>query len=325
LAGPVELELAKAVEQLPGRNGLPGGSRYELKYDGYRCAVVRRNGTVRLWSRNGTDLTDKFPDVHKALDAQLQRDCVLDGELIVWNGERLDFGALQQRMITSAATIRRQLAPKWPASYVAFDLLAIDKIDIRMMRLSDRQRRLTSLATGWRPPLQLSPVTDDPDEACEWLDAFSYSGVEGLVVKGAGTRYQPGRRDWVKVKNRDTIEVIVGAVTGSIDHPEVVVCGRYRGRDLEIVGRTVPLDPAQANELAAVLKPAGDRHPWPDEISAGYWGRGAKKVPIVKVRPLIVAEVAADAARQGDHYRHPLRFHRVRGDLTPNDVDRLPV
>ncbi len=90
LAGPVELELAKAVEQLPGRNGLTGGSRYELKYDGYRCAVVRRSGTVRLWSRNGTDLTDKFPDVHKALDAQLERDCVLDGELLVWNGERLE-------------------------------------------------------------------------------------------------------------------------------------------------------------------------------------------------------------------------------------------
>lgn len=83
----------------------------------------------------------------------------------------------------------------------------------------------------------------------------------------------------------------------------------YRGSDLEIVGRTVPLNPAQADELAAVLKPAGDRHPWPDEISAGYWGRGAKKVPIVKVRPLVVAEVVADAAMQGDHYGHPLRFH----------------
>jgi hypothetical protein len=101
--------------------------------------------------------------------------------------------------------------------------------------------------------------------------------------------------------------VIVGAVTGSIDRPEVVVCGRYRGSDLEIVGRTVPLNPAQAKELAACLKPAGDRHPWPDEIIAGYWGRGAKKISLVKVRPLVVAEVAADAAMQGDRYCHPLR------------------
>lgn len=126
---------------------------------------------------------------------------MLDGELVVWTGERLDFGAIQQRMVNSAATIRRQLAPMRPASYVAFDLLAVDRVDIRMMRLSDRQKRLTSLAAAWRPPLQLSPVTDDPDEAREWLDAFSYSGVEGLVVKGAATRYQPGRRDWVKVNS----------------------------------------------------------------------------------------------------------------------------
>jgi hypothetical protein len=53
----------------------------------------------------------------------------INGELVVGTGERLDFGALQQRMVNSAATIRRRLAPKEPASYVAFDLLAIDQVD----------------------------------------------------------------------------------------------------------------------------------------------------------------------------------------------------
>jgi hypothetical protein len=125
------------------------------------------------------------------------------------------------------------------------------------------------------------------------------------------------------VKHRDTIEVIVGAMTGSIERPEVVVCGRYRVSDLEIIGQTVPLNPAQAAELARALKPAGVRHPWPDEIGAGHWGRGATGIPVVKVRPVVVAEVAADAAKQGNHHLHPLRFHRVRADLTPNDVDRL--
>jgi ATP-dependent DNA ligase len=96
-------------------------------------------------------------------------------------------------------------------------------------------------------------------------------GVEGLVVKGAASRYTPGRREaWGKFKQRETIEVIVGAVTGSINQPEVAVCGRYRGRELEIVGRTVPLSPTQAAELAAALKPAGVRHPWPDEIGPGH-------------------------------------------------------
>jgi ATP-dependent DNA ligase len=180
----------------------------------------------------------------------------LDGELVVWTGDRLDFDALQQRMVNTAATVRRRLVPAQPASFVAFDVLAVGDVDVRPMRWTVRRQRLESLAKGWAPPLQVSPITADVDEAREWLEAFKSSGVEGLVVKGASTRYQPGRRDWVK--RRDTIEVIVGAVTGSIDRPEVVVCGRYRGSDLEIVGRTVPLNPAQAKELGAVLKPAGD-------------------------------------------------------------------
>jgi ATP-dependent DNA ligase len=118
--------------------------------------------------------------------------------------------------------------------------------------------------------------------------------------------------------------VIVGAVTGSLTRPEVAVCGLYRGRELEIVGRTVPLSPTQAAELAVALKPAGVRHPWPDEIGPGHWGRGAKKVAIVKVKPVVVVEVAADAAKQGDHYRHPLRFHRLRPDLRPEDLPPVP-
>ncbi|TCN34473.1 ATP dependent DNA ligase-like protein [Kribbella sp. VKM Ac-2500] len=69
------------------------------------------------------------------------------------------------------------------------------------MRWTVRRRRLESLAGRWVPPLEVSPVTADADEAREWLDAFKSSGVEGLVVKGASTRYQPGRRDWVKVNS----------------------------------------------------------------------------------------------------------------------------
>jgi ATP-dependent DNA ligase len=121
--------------------------------------------------------------------------------LVVWTGDRLDFDALQQRMVNTAATVRRRLAPAQPASFVAFDVLAIGSVDVRAMRWTVRRRRLESLAGRWVPPLQVSPVTADADEAREWLDAFKSSGVEGLAVKGASTRYQPGRRDWVKVNS----------------------------------------------------------------------------------------------------------------------------
>jgi ATP-dependent DNA ligase len=110
--------------------------------------------TARIWSRRGTALTEKFPNAVAAAIRQLAEGIVCDGELVVWSGERLDFDALQEGMVNTAATV------------------------------------------GVPPPLQLSPVTSDPDEAREWLDAFKTAGVEGLVVKGASTRYQPGRRDW---------------------------------------------------------------------------------------------------------------------------------
>jgi ATP-dependent DNA ligase len=321
LLGPVALELARAVEQLPGQHGMPGGARYELKWDGFRAGVVRRDGEVRLWSRNGRDFTAKFPDVQAALEAQLTTDCVLDGELVVWTGDRLDFDALQQRMVNTAGTVRRRLAPTQPASFVAFDVLAVGDVDVRPMRWTVRRQRLEALAGRWVPPLQLSPVTADIDEAREWLDAFKSSGVEGLVVKGASTRYQPGRRDWVKVKHRETMDAIVGAVTGSLRAPEVLVIGRYRGKDLEVIGRTVKLKDEQAAEIGKLLKPAGARHPWPDEI-ATHWGKGSK-TPLIKVQPRSVVEVAADAALQAGHFRHPVRLVRIRAELHPIDVPQI--
>jgi ATP-dependent DNA ligase len=119
----------------------------------------------------------------------------------LWTGERLDFDALQQRVVNTAVTVRTRLASAQRASFIVFDVLAVDSVDIRTMRWTARRSRLESLAANWQPPLQLSPVTDDPTEAWEWLVAFKASGVEGLVVKGASTRYHPGRRDWIKANS----------------------------------------------------------------------------------------------------------------------------
>jgi hypothetical protein len=91
-----------------------------------------------------------------------------------------------------------------------------------------------------------------------------------------------------------------------------------------VVGRTAPLNDRQAAELASLLKLAGTRRPWPDEIGSGRWDGKNSKVPLVKVQPQVVIEVAADAARQGDSYRHPLRYLRPRADLEPGDVELLP-
>ncbi|ONI76756.1 hypothetical protein BWI15_05580 [Kribbella sp. ALI-6-A] len=89
-----------------------------------------------------------------------------------------------------------------------------------------------------------------------------------------------------------------------------------------MIGRTVKLKSDQAAVLAKLLKPASARHPWPDQI-ATHWGKGSK-TPIIKVQPKVVVEVAADAALQAGHYRHPLRLMRHRADVQPEDVPTLP-
>jgi ATP-dependent DNA ligase len=126
----------------------------------------------------------------------------INGELVILGVDgRLSFDALQQRLVTSPANARNLVATV-PASYVAFDLPAIGGVDLRTQRWTVRRRRLEQLAAAWALPLQVSPVTDDLEEAQEWFDVLPEAmGVEGLVVKGASSRYVGGRRDWLKIRS----------------------------------------------------------------------------------------------------------------------------
>jgi len=322
LAGPVAVTLARAVERIPPSAALSGGCWYEPKWDGFRLVVVRSAGGTRVWSRQGRDLTARFPDVVAAARAQLPAGTVLDGEVVIWSADRLDFGLLQQRMVTAASRIA-PLAAAHPASYVAFDVLAVGGDDVRRDPLVRRRAALERLATGWKPPMQLSPITADQDEAAAWMAAYRPAGVEGLVAKGRATRYLPGRRDWLKVKSRETTEVVVGGVLGPLSAPQQLVAGRYRDGELVLVGRTGPLDPRQSAEVAAALTPAAADHPWPDRVGTGRFGGGRLSVPLTKVAPTVVAEVSADAALTAGVFRHPLRYVRLRPDLSPPDVPTL--
>jgi ATP-dependent DNA ligase len=323
LAGPVAVQLARPVRTIPAANALTGGCLYEPKWDGYRLVVVRSGSSTRVWSKQGRDLTERFPDIAAAALAQVPAGTVLDGEVVIWNDSRLDFGLLQQRMVTAAGQLGRLVAAH-PASYVAFDLLAAGGADLRGQRLSRRRAALEELAGRWAPPMELSPATADPEEARRWFDDFRQAGVEGLVAKGAGTRYAPGRREWLKVKSWETTEVLAGGVIGPIERPSQLVAGRYRDGQLVVVGRSSPLAPRQAAELAAVLGPAADDHPWPDRIGTGRFGGGRLSVPLTRVDPSLVVEVSADAALQAGVFRHPLRFVRVRPDLRPEDLPPVP-
>lgn len=147
LTGPVDVELARSVETIPIPSALPGGARYEPKWDGYRAVVVRRGREARIWSRQRKDLTDRFPDIAAAATRQLPDGAVIDGELVISIDGRLNFDALQRRLVTAPANAKHLVASV-PASYVAFDLLTVGGVDLRTQRWTVRRARLEQLASG---------------------------------------------------------------------------------------------------------------------------------------------------------------------------------
>ena len=117
-----------------------------------------------------------------------------------------------------------------------------------------------------RPPLQLTPQTDDLATAEQWMREYALApvGVEGVVAKGMADAYLPDQRGWVKVKIRDTADALVGAVVGTVERPQRLVLGRFVDGQLRMIGSTGDLRPEQQAEVAALLV-AAEEHPWPTE------------------------------------------------------------
>ena len=320
LRPPVKVALARAVEKIPRPNALPGGALYEPKWDGWRVNLFRDGDETLMLSRQGKDLSRYFPDVIAAAAAQVPPGCVLDGEAVIWSGERLNFSALQQRLSTSAKAMAN-LARRVPAHFVAFDLLAVAGHDIRDQQLRVRRQLLEELAKDWSEVLELSPVTTDPETARRWFEELPATGIEGLVIKGAAQPYDASRI-WLKIKHRETIDVVCAAVIGPIDKPEAVVAGLLIDGELRIVGRSASRKPAAAKQLGSQLTPAAGEHSWPERIKSTTLDRfnpGQDETVLTLIEPVVI-EVSADTAWSGQSFRHTLRFIRSRPELDPADV-----
>lgn len=324
MRAPIEPMLAAPVESLgPIRPGAPGW--FEPKYDGYRALVCVDEPATRIWSRRGHDITGAFPEIAGAARESLEPGTVLDGEILIWTGAGFDFPALQRRLAAGRGSSRgaTRMAREQPASMIAFDLLARGGTDLLTEPLRARRAALEALALA--PPIQVTPRTIDIDEARAWVEDYRQAevGIEGLVIKDPQAPYEPGRRGWAKYRIRDTHEVIVGAVTGTVAEPRELIVGLLDPdtRRLEIAGATTPLDRRQRAQVAALLRPAVGEHPWPSQIGSGRLGRwdGAPR-EVVLVEPLLVIEVSADTAREHGRWRHVVRFVRPRPDLTPAEI-----
>src|ERR671921_1194564 len=168
---PVSPMLAKAATKLPTGDGF----FYEPKWDGFRCIVFRDGDEVELGSRNERPLTRYFPEVVAAVKEALPERCVVDGEIVVPQGDRLHFESLLQRIHPAESRVNL-LAEQTPAHFVAFDLLAVGDESFMDTPLGERRRKLDQVLGKVTAPVHRTSVTDDPALARQWFGTFEGAG-----------------------------------------------------------------------------------------------------------------------------------------------------
>lgn len=330
--------LAKLSRKLPVGDDLV----YEPKWDGFRCIAFRDAAEVELGSRNERPLTRYFPELLDPIRAAFPQRAVVDGEIVIAGPEGLDFDALLQRIHPADSRVR-MLAESTPASFVAFDLIALDGTDLRKAPFSERRKLLEEALSGALPPVHVTPATSDPAVARDWFARFEGAGLDGVVAKGAGLTYREDERVMVKVKHERTADCVVagfrwhksGGVVGSL------LLGLYDDAGvLHHVGVTASFTVARRRELVDEIAPyrvdSLDDHPWQGwsapEPKAGRkpgapsrWN-AAKDLRFEPLAPKLVCEVAYDHL-QRDRFRHGTTFRRWRPDKEPESCtyDQLEV
>ena len=333
---PVEPMLAKAADALPSGDGW----LYEPKWDGFRALVFRDGDEVYTQSRDLKPLDRYFPELADPLRAALPDRCVLDGEVVISHDGALDFEALLLRIHPAASRVR-MLAAESPASFVAWDLLALDDEDLRSVPQGERRSRLESALADAPAPVHLTPATTDRARAVEWFERFEGAGLDGVIAKPIGAPYQPGKRAMLKIKHQRTADCVVAGFrwhkNGLGTHVGSLLLGLYDdGGTLHHVGITSSFTwdrrAALAEELVPWREGALDEHPWKewaewattgDTDASGQrlpgatsrWNRG-KDLSWEPLRAERVVEVAYDHL-QGDRFRHATTFKRWRPDKPP--------
>ncbi|HET8603779.1 MAG TPA: ATP-dependent DNA ligase [Marmoricola sp.] len=332
---PVRPMLAKSVKGIPDPTKVDGGLSFEPKWDGFRCIVFRDGDEVELTSRNTKPLTRYFPEVVEAVRTQLPPRCVLDGELFVAQGARLEFETLQERIHPAASRIKL-LAEQTPASFVAFDLLALGQESLETQPFSERRSRLEDALDGLGGPAYLTRTTTDPAEAEQWFRHFEGAGLDGVVAKPLSTPYQQNVRSMLKIKHARTADVVLAGYrlhkSSTESRPLLgsMLLGLYDGDRLQHVGVAASFTEKRRAELMTELRPLecslGD-HPWgeweewaianPDRVpgTQSRWSQG-KDLSFVPLRPERVLEVGYEHM-EGRRFRHTAQFKRWRPDREP--------
>jgi ATP-dependent DNA ligase len=335
---PIEPMLAKPIDGLPAS---AEGLAFEPKWDGFRVLVFCRGEDVVIQGRmraadaaatGAWDLTYAFPEMVERVRAMRATDVVLDGELVVIQGDRLAFDALQMRLRPrkeAGGWKIAQLATDLPTSFVAFDLLGLDGRDVRDLAAAGRRALLEEVLSGEEPPLHLTPQTRDLAVATRWFEELPGAGLDGLIAKPLDGTYTPGRRTLFKVKQRHTVDVVVAGwrpyAKPGPDGAEVVgslLIGLHDDAGvLQMIGAigAFPMRERAAlvDRLAPLALEADQPHPWHDPQGRApgmpsRW-RSGKDDTWRPLRPELVAEVAYNQVESG-RLRHVASMVRWRPD-----------
>lgn len=329
---PVKPMLARSVPEVPEAPGMS----YEPKWDGFRCVVFRDGAELELGSRNDRPLTRYFPELVEVLSAVLPERCVVDGEIVLVTGTGLDFDTLQLRLHPAASRVRK-LAEETPASFVAFDLLALGDRDLTGLPFSERRALLADVVGGGGvggggvggARVHLTPVTADPVVARDWFTRFEGAGFDGVMAK-PDVPYEQDKRVMWKVKHERTADCVLAGFRWHKDGMGVgsLLLGLFdEAGVLHHVGVASSFTAARRVELVGELEPlregALEGHPW------RAWGEASGRMPggqsrwsVGKdlswepLRPEWVAEVRYEHVA-GGRFRHMSRLVRFRVDRTP--------
>jgi len=287
---------------------------FERKLDGERCLSYVGDG-VRLMTRNQHDVTSTFPEIAAALSAQRRQDCVVDGEIVAFEGSETRFERLQQRL--GVARPGPDLLTRYPVYYYVFDVLYADGRDTRPLPLLERKDVLRA-ALAFDDPLRYTEHRDTDGEA--YYRQACHDGWEGLIAKRVSAPYRAGRtKDWLKFKCEAGQEFVIGGFTdpkGSRAGFGALLLGYYdTGGGLAYAGKVgTGFDTRTLVSLHETL--AGL------ERSTPPFDRGAlPRSGVHWVEPRLVGQVGFSEWTRDGELRHP-RFQGLRNDKDPADVVR---
>ncbi len=299
---------------------LPEGDawHYELKLDGYRCLALKSGTQTRLFSRTGKRLDARF---ERILDAvrKIEGDFLIDGEVVAVDEDgRPSFQRLQDQGANGSALL-----------FYAFDLLNREGEDICRKPLEERREALANLLRDVADPIRLTAQIEGSPE--EILSAVRKLGLEGMIGKRAGSRYEAGERSgaWIKLRLDRAQEFVIGGYVPGGRTFDSLLIGLYKEGRLEYVGKVRNgFVPRTREEVFADLKKnKSERMPFvnlPEKRSSQWRAKPLDKERLKEcrwVKPKLVCQVGFAEWTEGDRLRH-CSFIALRDDKKAADVVR---